>query len=202
MTMQVEDNKNYTLDDYLNFEINSELKHEYINGEVFTMTGGTPNHNQITGNLYAVLNFALKRQPYRVFVTDQRLWIPQKRIYTYPDVMITAGELQFQEGRRDTILNPLMIAEVLSPSTRSYDKDEKFAAYRTISQFQEYLLIEQSKMHVEHYVKSEQKSWTFFEYDEAKESVSFHSISFQVTLADLYDKVEFEFPIDEVELPG
>ncbi|MGB3560607.1 MAG: Uma2 family endonuclease, partial [Geitlerinemataceae cyanobacterium] len=151
--MQAEEQKIYTPDEYLDFEVNSEFRHEYINGEIVPMTGGTPNHNQITGNLYAALNFALKRQPYRVFVADQRLWIPQRRIYTYPDVMMVAGELQLQEGRRDTIMNPLAIAEVLSPSTRSYDKDEKFSAYRTISTFQEYLLIEQSKMHVEHYTK-------------------------------------------------
>jgi Uma2 family endonuclease len=197
MIMQAEEKKVYTPDEYLNFEVDSELRHEYIEGEIVPMTGGTPNHNQITGNLYAALNFALKRQPYRVFVTDQRLWIPRKRIYTYPDVMIVEGELQLQEGRRDTILNPFMMAEVLSPSTRSYDKDEKFAAYRTISTFREYLLIEQSKMHVEHYVKNEQKRWTFFEYDDAEEVVSFNSISFQITLADLYDKVEFEVAIDE-----
>lgn len=197
MIMQAEEKKVYTPDEYLHFEINSELRHEYIDGEIVPITGGTPNHNQIALNLSGSLNFALKRQPYRVFVTDQRLWIPRKRIYTYPDVMIVEGELQLQEGRRDTILNPLMMAEVLSPSTRSYDKDEKFAAYRTISTFREYLLIEQSKMHVEHYVKNEQKRWTFFEYDDAEEVVSFNSISFQITLADLYDKVEFEVAIDE-----
>lgn len=197
MIMQAEEKKVYTPDEYLDFEVDSELRHEYIHGEIVPITGGTPNHNQITGNLCAALNFALKRQPYRVFVTDQRLWIPRKHIYTYPDVMIVEGELQLQEGRRDTILNPFMMAEVLSPSTRSYDKDDKFAAYRTISTFREYLLIEQSKMHVEHYVKNEQKRWTFSEYDDAEEVVSFNSISFQITLADLYDKVEFEVAIDE-----
>lgn len=197
MIIQAEEKKVYTPDEYLDFEVDSELRHEYIEGEIVPMTGGTPNHNQIALNLSGSLNFALKRQPYRVFVTDQRLWIPRKRIYTYPDVMIVEGELQLQEGRRDTILNPLMMAEVLSPSTRSYDKDEKFAAYRTISTFREYLLIEQSKMHVEHYVKNEQKRWTFSEYDDAEEVVSFNSISFQITLADLYDKVEFEVAIDE-----
>lgn len=196
MIMQAEEKKVYTPDEYLNFEIDSELRHEYINGEIIPMTGGTPNHNQIALNLSGNLNFALKRQPYRVFVTDQRLWIPQKRIYTYPDVMIVEGELQLQEGRRDTILNPFTIAEVLSRSTRSYDKDEKFAAYRTISSFEEYLLIDQYTMHVEQYVKNEQKRWTFSEYDEAEEVVSLNSIAFQITLADLYDKVKFESTID------
>ena len=190
MVMQAEDKNIYTPEEYLDFEINSENRHEYISGEIALMTGGTPNHNQIAGNFYAALNFALKRQPYRVFVTDQRLWIPRKRIYTYPDVMVVQGELQFQEGRRDTITNPLIIAEVLSESTRSYDKDAKFAAYRTIPSFQEYLLIDQYTMHIEHYFKTERKRWIFYEYDDADEIVSLNSFSFQITLADIYDKVE------------
>lgn len=153
MVMQANEKKNYTSEEYLELELNSEQRHEYINGEIIPMTGGTPNHNQIAGNFYAALNFALKRQPYRVFVTDQRLWIPKKRIYTYPDVMVVRGELQLQEGRRDTLINPFIIAEVLSAATRSYDKDEKFLAYRTIPTFQEYLLIDQYKVHIEHFLK-------------------------------------------------
>jgi Uma2 family endonuclease len=192
MIMQAEEKKVYTPEEYLELEVNSEQRHQYINGGIVPMTGGTPNHNQIAGNLYAALNFALKRQPYRVFVTDQRLWIPRKRIYTYPDVMVIQGELQLQEGRRDTITNPLMIAEVLSESTRSYDKDVKFAAYRTIPNFQEYLLIDQQAMHIEQYVKTEQKRWTFSEYDDTKETISLNPFSFQITLEDSYDKVEFD----------
>jgi len=190
MVMQTEDKKIYTPEEYLEFEVNSENRHEFINGEIVLMTGGTPNHNQIALNLSGALNFALKRQPYRVFVTDQRLWIPRKRIYTYPDVMVVQGELQLQEGRRDTITNPLIIAEVLSESTRSYDKDAKFAAYRTIPSFQEYLLIDQYTMHIEHYFKTERKRWIFYEYDDADEILSLNSFSFQITLADIYDKVE------------
>ncbi|MBD2180046.1 Uma2 family endonuclease [Aerosakkonema funiforme] len=192
MIVQAEDKKYYTPEEYLDFEVNSEERHEYINGEIVLMTGGMPNHNRIAGNFYAALNFALKRQPYDVFFTDQRLWIPRKRIYTYPDVMVVQGELQFQEGRRDTITNPLIIAEVLSDSTRNYDKDAKFSAYRTIPTFQEYLLIEQYSMHVEQFFKTDNKRWTFAEYDDADETISLNSISFQITLADIYDKVEFE----------
>ncbi|MFB2924308.1 Uma2 family endonuclease [Aerosakkonema funiforme] len=190
--MQAEDKKYYTPEEYLDFEVNSEERHEYINGEIVLITGGLPNHNKIAGNFYAALNFAFKRQPYQVFVADQRLWIPKKRIYTYPDVMVVQGELQLQEGRRDTITNPLIIAEVLSDSTRNYDKDAKFSAYRTMGSFQEYLLIEQHTMHVEQFFKTDNKRWTFAEYDDADETISLNSISFQITLADIYDKVEFE----------
>ncbi|GAA6615820.1 Uma2 family endonuclease [Scytonema sp. NUACC26] len=192
MVMQADEKKNYSSEEYLELEINSEQRHEYINGEIIPMTGGTPNHNQIAGNFYAVLNFALKRQPYRVFVTDQRLWIPKKRIYTYPDVMIVRGELQLQEGRRYTITNPLIIAEVLSASTRSYDKDEKFLAYRTLPTFQEYLLIERYEVHIEHFFKTDNKRWSFLEYDDINETLSLNSISFEIGLTDIYNKVEFE----------
>ncbi|OKH39990.1 hypothetical protein NIES2119_03300 [[Phormidium ambiguum] IAM M-71] len=192
MIMQAEEKQYYTDEEYLDFEINSEQRHEYINGEIVLMAGGMPNHNTIAGNLSATLNFALKRQPYRVFVTDQRLWIPEKRIYTYPDVMVVQGELQLQEGRKDTITNPLFIAEVLSDSTRNYDKDEKFAAYRTIPSFQEYLLIDQYKMHVEQYFRTDRKTWIFSEYDDLNETISLNYLSLEITLADIYDKVEFE----------
>ncbi len=190
-TIAQTEKKVYTPEEYLEFEVNSEERHEYINGEIILMTGGTPNHNKINGNFYAQLNFALKRQPYDIFVTDQRLWIPEKGIHTYPDVMVVQGELQLEQGRRDTITNPLMIAEVLSKSTRSYDKDGKFAAYRSIPSFQEYLLIDQYEMHIEQYFKSDNNSWIFSEYD-ANGTISLKSISFQFTLADIYDKVNFE----------
>lgn len=196
MIVQAQEQRNYSSEEYLELEVNSEERHEYINGEIIPVTGGTPNHNQIAGNLYAALNFALKRQPYRVFVTDQRLWIPQKRIHTYPDVMVVAEQLEFAEGRKDTLTNPLMIAEVLSKSTRSYDKDEKFAAYRTISSFQEYVLIDQYTMHIEKYWKTDNNQWLFSEYENADGMLSLASVPFQISLADISDKVDFEGEVD------
>jgi Uma2 family endonuclease len=188
--MQAQDQRYYSPEEYLELEINSEERHEYIDGQVILMTGGTPNHNQIAGNFYAALNFAMKRQPYRVFVTDQRLWIPKKRIHTYPDVMLVPSQLEFEEGRKDTITNPLMIAEVLSSSTSSYDRDQKFAAYRTIPSFQEYILIDQYKLHVEQYSKTEARKWIFSEYDGEDATLSLTSVDFEIALADLYDKVD------------
>ncbi|OUL25037.1 hypothetical protein BV378_15755 [Nostoc sp. RF31YmG] len=181
----------YSPEEYLELEVNSEERHEYIDGQIILMTGGTPNHNQIAGNFYSVLNFALKRQPYRVFFTDQRLWIPNRRIHTYPDVMMVKTPLEYEEGRRDTLINPVFIAEVLSKSTKSYDRDEKFAAYRTISSFQEYVLIDQYKMHVEQYFKTENNKWIFSEYEDGDVILSLASVSFQISLADIYDNVDF-----------
>lgn len=192
MIMQAEEKKHYPPEEYLELEVNSEERHQYIDGEIILMTGGLPNHNRITGNFYAALNFALKRQPYDVFITDQRLWIPRQRIYTYPDVMLIQGELQLQEGRRDTITNPIMIAEVLSDSTEAYDRSGKFAAYRTIPSFQEYVLIDQYSFHVEQYYRTEPRKWIFSEYDGEAAILSLNSVPFEITLADLYDKVNFE----------
>ena len=182
----------YSPAEYLELEVNSDIRHEYINGLIIPMTGGTPDHNQVAGNFYAVLNFALKRQPYRVFVTDQRLWIPNRKIHTYPDIMVVQTPLIFEEGRKDTITNPVMIAEVLSTSTKNYDKDEKFAAYRTIPSFQEYILIDQYTMHVEQYSKTDNNKWIFSEYSNSHDSLNLAAIACQILLEDIYDKVDFE----------
>lgn len=190
--MQAEEKSYYTPEEYLEFEIQSDERHEYFDGEVVCITGATPNHNRIVGNFYAALNFALKRQPYDAFVTDQRLWIPSKRIYTYPDVMVVAQPLEYAESRRDTLINPLVIAEVLSISTQNYDRSEKFVAYRSIPTLQEYILIDQYSMHIEHFCKSDRKHWTLTEYDDPEECLSLQSIAFQIELVDIYDKVEFE----------
>lgn len=189
--------RTYTVAEYIAQEAPSTERHEYRNGEIILMPRGTPNHNQITLNLAGALNFALRRQPYHVFVTDQRLCIPEKRVYTYPDVMIIRQPIELQVGRNDTVLNPLVIAEVLSKSTRSYDKDDKFAAYRTIPSFSEYLLIEQYAPHVEHYTKTEGQAWLFREYDGLEATVSFQAFEFIIALADLYDKVDFGAEVAE-----
>lgn len=183
--------RDYTPEEYLEAEINSEERHEYIDGEILLMPGGYPNHNKIAGNLHTALNVELKRKPYEIFITDQRLWIPKKRIYTYPDIMVMTQPLQYQEGRRDTLINPILIAEVLSKSTRSYDKDGKFAAYRTIAEFQEYLLIDQYSIHIEHYVKGGNRSWTFTDYDDENTEISLTSVPCHFLIGDLYDKVDF-----------
>jgi Uma2 family endonuclease len=191
MTQAILTSTVYSPKEYLDLEINSDQRHEYIKGEIIPMTGGTPNHNKIALNLASALNFALRGQDYQVFITDQRLWIPDSNIYTYPDVMIVQGELQFEEGRKDTLINPYIIAEVLSKSTRNYDKDNKFTAYRSLSSFAEYLLIDQYSFSVEHYSKTENNKWLFSEYQGKNSTIIFNKINFQIDLIDLYDKVNF-----------
>lgn len=180
-------------EDYLELEIASETRHEYINGDIVPMTGGTPNHNRIIRNLCTALTLGLRGQPYEVFVADQRLWIDEHRIYTYPDIMVVQGALAYQEGRRDTITNPVFIVEVLSKSTRDYDRGDKFAAYRTIPMFQEYLLVDQYDYQVEHYAKTSEKKWLFQEYNRHEDRVELKSLlPFTMNLREIYDQVEFE----------
>lgn len=192
MMMQVQEKRYYTPEEYLKLEVNSSHRHEYIDGEITSMTGGTPNHNRIAGNFYAALNFALKGKPYDVFFADQRLSVPRKKLYTYPDVMIVQGELQFPEGRRDTITNPIVIAEVLSKSTEGYDRGEKFQAYRTIPTVEEYVLIDQYTLHVEQFIRTESRKWLLTEYDGESATLSLASVQFEIMLANIYDKVDFE----------
>jgi Uma2 family endonuclease len=181
----------YSPQEYLELEVNSEIRHEYINGLIIAMTGGTPNHNQLALNFSGTLNYLLKRQPYQVFVTDQRLWIPSRKIHTYPDIMVVKNPLEYEEGRTDTLVNPVMIAEVLSKSTKGYDRDEKFAAYRTIPSLQEYILIDQYTMHIEQYFKTDNNQWIFSEFTDGNINLNLASISCQMTLSDIYDKVDF-----------
>jgi Uma2 family endonuclease len=183
--------KTYTPEEYLELETISTTRNEYRNGEIISMTGGTPTHNEIIGALTVILRIALKGKPLQVFVTDQRLWIPQIKIHTYPDVMVVPRPIILQEGRKDTVTQPVFIAEILSNSTKNYDRGEKFADYRTISSFQEYLLIDQVKPHVERYIRQSQNQWLLIEYDNLDDRFTLSSIGVEVSLADLYEGVEF-----------
>ncbi|MFN6477494.1 Uma2 family endonuclease [Nostoc sp. DedQUE07] len=190
--MQITKQRYYTPEEYLELEEAADYKSEYIDGQIIPMAGGTVNHNQIALNLSTELNFAFKKQNYRVFMGDIRLWILQKRTYTYPDVMILAGEPEFFNNRKDIILNPQIIVEVLSKSTKGYDREDKFQAYRTISTFQEYLLIDQTRIHVDRFSKTGKKQWTLREYDEEDEAIALVTVPFEISLQDLYNKVKFE----------
>jgi len=190
--MQVTEQRYYTPEEYLTLEEAADDKSEYIDGQIFPMAGGSTNHNRIAGNLYAALNFAFKTQEYDVFMSDVRLWIPKRRIYTYPDVMVIVGEPDYYNNRTDTVTNPQVIIEISSKSTQRYDRSDKFQAYRTIPSFREYLLLDQTKRYVEHFSKIDAKQWSLREYDESDQAIAFSSIDFEISLTDAYNKVKFE----------
>ncbi|MEA5619177.1 Uma2 family endonuclease [Cronbergia sp. UHCC 0137] len=191
ITLSRSGSKIYTAEEYLELEVRAEERHEYNDGEIIAMTGGTPNHNDIASNLMVILKSGLRGKPFRCFITDQRLWIPQLNKFTYPDVMVLSQPMQLMAGRTDTVINPLLIAEVLSLGTRSYDKDAKFAAYRSVASFQEYLLIDQYTVCVEHYAKTEDQQWIFREYKNLGDRMTLSTISLEMSLADLYENIQF-----------
>lgn len=181
--------RSYTAEEYLELECAAEFRSEYHDGEIVPMPGGSPNHNRIAGNFYAELNFAFKNKPFDVFINDLRLWIPSYRLFTYPDVMIVAEPLELLEGRRDTVTNPLVIAEVLSDSTEKYDRGDKFKMYRSVPSLREYLLLSQNRVQLEHFVKNEQGPWTLEDYEGEETVLKLATVPCEVTLKDLYDKV-------------
>ncbi|MCU0541932.1 MAG: Uma2 family endonuclease [Oscillatoriaceae cyanobacterium Prado104] len=187
----------YSPEDYLMLEEGAEFKSEYHDGKIIPMTGETPNHNQIALNLSGTLNYATKKQPYRVFMNDLRLWIPSKRVYTYPDVMLVAGKLEFVEGSKDTITNAVMVAEVLSKSTASYDRGDKFKLFRSIPSFREYVLIDQYEMYVEQFCKTDDNKWVLSEYDGADAVLKLSCVEFEMSLGEMYDRVDFESESEE-----
>lgn len=190
--MQLETQKRYyTPEEYLELEEKAEYKSEYRDGEIVPMTGGTTNHNKIALNLAASLKIALRRKNYDVYIGDVRLWIPRYRQHTYPDVMVIQGQPVYTGTSTTTVMNPMLIAEVLSKSTKNYDQGEKFLYYRSIAEFKEYILIDQYQYHVMHYVKTADGKWVFDEIEGESANLAFQTIDFQIVLSELYEQVNF-----------
>ncbi|WP_373536216.1 Uma2 family endonuclease [Microcoleus sp.] len=191
-TLQTTEQSYFTEEQYLALEETAEDKNEYLDGEIIPMTGGSTNHNQIAGNLYIALSLALKKRNYRIFIGDVRLWVPKVRLYTYPDVMVILGKPEYHNNRTDMITNPQAIVEVLSKSTKNYDRGDKFKLYKTIPSFREYILIDQTQINVEQYSKTENKKWLYSEYDEEDTALVFNSFELEIPLSDVYEQVNFE----------
>lgn len=191
--------KFYTPDEYRELEETAEFRNEYRDGEIVQMSGGSINHSRIIRNLSRVLGNLLEGQRYELFHNDLRLWIPRYRRGTYPDVMVIEGEPVFNEGRSDEILNPMLIVEVLSKSTKDFDKEDKFRFYRSIPELREYVLVSQYEFLVEQYIKTESNEWLFREYEGETATVSFASVGVQMSMSEIYVKVVFESQETEVQ---
>lgn len=182
----------YAPEDYLELEANADYKSEYRNGEIVPMTGGTTNHNELAGNLYAHLKFGLRQQSYNVYIGDVRLWIPRYQIYTYPDVMLIQGQPLYQGKGTTTVTNPQLIAEVLSKSTQNYDQGDKFTYYRSIPELREYLLIDQAQFRIMQYAKTDTGSWLLTEAEGEAATLTLSIVAFQLSFTDLYAGVDFD----------
>ena len=190
--MQLEiQNKSYTTEEYLELEEKAEFRSEYRDGEIVPITGGTTNHNKITLNLAASLKIALRGKKYDVYMSDVRLWIPRYRQYTYPDVMLIEGEPVYTGINTTTVMNPSLIAEVLSKSTKNFDRGDKFLYYRSIPEFKEYILIDQYNYHVMQYVKTGEDKWLLTELEGKEKNLSLQTVDLQIQFSELYEQVDF-----------
>jgi len=178
-----------TSEAYLEAEQNAEYRSEYFYGEIFAMAGGTPNHNRITLNLAFIFNSRLKSKLCEAFASDIKVQIDEDKHYTYPDVMVVCGEIEFAKARKDTIVNPVVIAEVLSESTKDYDRGTKFTAYRKIKSLKDYILIEQDKIHIEYFSKEKDGAWRLREYFYLEDILIIQSVDLKISLKEIYERV-------------
>ena len=181
-----------TLDEYRSLAETAEERFEYRNGEIFVMSGGTANHSEIACNLIFYLRFLRRDADLRIYNGDMRIWIPEFQCGTYADVLVINGQPEFNDHRNDEILNPLLIVEVLSPSTQGYDRGEKFRKYRSIPSLREYLLISQSEPYIEHYSRSENANiWQLQISDRLEQKMILTSLNTEVPLTEIYRHVVF-----------
>ena len=189
--MAVEENS-VTPEQYLEAERTAEYKSEYFGGEIFAMSGASRKHNLICGNMFAAIHRQIRNRNCEAYTNDMRVKVSPTGLYTYPDVLVVCGEPVFDDAHRDTLLNPTLIIEVLSGSTEAYDRGKKFENYRTIHSISDYLLIAQNKCVAEHYVRQADGSWLFSEYKNLEDTVHVASIECDITLEEIYEKVEWD----------
>ncbi|WP_103669219.1 Uma2 family endonuclease [Pseudanabaena sp. BC1403] len=184
-----------TLDEYRAISETSEERLEYRNGEIFIMSGGSHPHSRIAVNITVFLGLTLRDTNFEICNGDMRIWIPEFQCGTYADVLVINGEPEFNGTRSDEILNPLLIVEVLSPSTQSYDRGEKFRKYRSIPSLAEYILISQSEPYIEHYFRSENSDiWQFQICDRIEQTMKLHSLNVEIPLSEIYRRISFSEP--------
>jgi Uma2 family endonuclease len=184
--------KYYSPEEYLALEETVDYRSEYYQGEIFAMSGASVNHNRIAGNLHAALNNAFDAKPCEAFMGDVRLLVKKNGLYTYPDVMVICGQLEFVEGRTDTLTNPIVIVEVLSKATQDYDRGAKFELYRATETLQDYVLIDQARVHVEYFRKLEDGRWLLQEFNQLEAILRIEAVGVEIPLSRVYQRVEWE----------
>jgi Uma2 family endonuclease len=186
-----------TLDEYRVISKTAEERLEYRNGEIFVMSGGSHPHSRIAVNIIIFLGVALRDTNFEICNGDMRIWIPEFNCGTYADVLVISGEPEFNDTRNDEILNPLLIVEVLSPSTEGYDRGEKFRKYRSVPSLREYLLISQSEPYIEHYSKSDAHNsksengdiWQLQISDRLEQKVILPNLNIEIPVTEIYRRV-------------
>lgn len=188
-----------TYAEYLVFEETSEQKHEFHDGEVLAMSGGTESHSLVTVNTMAAIHSRLRGSECRIYEGNMRVAIKSRSRYVYPDSSVVCGERKFDpdDPNRTTLLNPTLVIETLSKSTANYDRGEKFEAYREIESMREYVLIAQGRPHVESFFRDETGRWIISSWHGMDEVAALRSVNVELPLAEVYLDVEFPSTIDE-----
>ncbi len=189
--------KRLTAEEYLEFERGSEIKHEFYNGRIYAMAGAKRRHNLIALNIGSEIRTHLKGRNCEAYPSDMRIYIPRFGLYTYPDVSVVCGKPEFQDAVLDTLLNPVLLIEILSDSTESYDRGKKFQHYRSIESLQEYVLVSQNEARIEKYIRQGDGFWVLSEAVGVVSSIMFESIDCPISLAEVYDKIDFEEPEED-----
>ena len=181
-----------TPDEYLEFERQSEFKHEYFDGEIFAMSGGTPQHSLVKTNVIRELSTALKGQRCTTYDSDLRVLVEATGLHTYPDASVFCDELQYEAGRNDVVVNPTLLVEVLSPTSEAYDRGKKFGHYRQIPSLREYVLVWQDEPRIESFHKNDQGAWELTEAAGIDAKLPLASLGVSLSLGEVFDKVMFE----------
>ena len=188
-----------TLEEYRAIAETSEERYEYCNGEMIVMSGGTATHSRITVEITTCLNISVRGTNFQVYNGDMQIWIPNFNHGTYADVLVVNGEPEFNDDRTDEILNPLLIVEVLSPSTEADDRGDKFTKYRPIPSFCEYLVVSQAEPYIEQYLRLENGDrWQLQTYDQLDHIISLESLKIELPLQEIYRRVDFDHLPEEI----
>ena len=180
----------FTPEEYLARERKALMKSEYRNGQVHAMPGASRAHNLITLHISGELYIQLRERSCEVYPSDMRVKVSATGLYTYPDVIVVCDEPRFDDTHFDTLLNPTVLIEVLSPSTAAYDRGEKFASYQKLDSLCEYILISQDSVRVEHYLRRDQE-WDLTEFHSLTDVCQLPSIGCELSLKAIYAKVQF-----------
>jgi Uma2 family endonuclease len=175
--------------DYLALERQAEFKSEYFAGEVFAMAGASQRHNLIATNIIRTLSTQLLERNCNVYPSDMRVKISRIGKYTYPDIVVACGDELFEDGQNDTLLNPVLIIEILSDSTEAYDRGKKFEHYQSLESLQEYILISQDPYRLERYVRQDNRTWTYTEFHLVDDVATLPTVGCTLSLRDVYAKI-------------
>lgn len=190
--MTITASKTFTIEEYLELEERSLTKHEYHNGKILEMAGGTTTHNQLTMTVGAEILIAIRNQEriFQLYSSDMKIWIDRFFRFVYPDAVTIADQPAFYNNRRDIITNPLLIVEVSSAGTETYDRNGKFDLYRTLPSFQEYLIVSQEMHHVSRYFREAPDLWRTSDYFKLDEMIPLQSMGVEISMLGIYRGVE------------